>query len=68
MGAAKRRGNFEERKKAAVELHTRLQIERRKAADAREAAMSEEDRKRRHRGRMLLATIAGLGAGIVAGR
>ena len=66
MGAAKRRGCYEERKKESVERHMAEEIVRKEKIAARVAAMSPEEREQRQIARKNLASVMAL-ASVYAG-
>ncbi len=61
MGEAKRRGTYEQRKAEGEAKHAEQQRQREVALARREAAMTPEERARRHKARMVLAQTAALG-------
>lgn len=60
MGQAKRRGTFEERKAEAIKKETILTAKRKAEDEARWAAMTPEERRRRNKAGLLLALIPSL--------
>lgn len=63
MGQAKLRGSFEVRKAEGEAKNAAILLERRRLAEAREAAMTPAQRKSREKSRMLIAAVMGLAAG-----
>ena len=59
MGEAKRRGTFEQRKTVAIKRNTEKLAKQRLAGIAKRQAMTPEERIKRERAGMLLATLCG---------
>lgn len=63
MGQAKLRGSFETRKAEGEAKNAAILLERKRLAEAREAAMTPEERKKRDKARTYLAAMLGFSAG-----
>lgn len=64
MGEAKKRGTFEERKAESMVLASVRDAERQRQAALREASLTDAQRRQRHNMQMLMATAAGIAAGV----